>query len=123
MSIKKLLDFVEQKLLEQGRPSINDDGSCLYRHSDGLKCGIGFLIPDALYCPSMEGITAAAINSKVHEHIRAEYSFPAEFNLSRLLDDVQDVHDNHSGSPTFNKDLKLTFEQLNKLYSTNPHYN
>lgn len=34
------------------------DTRCLYRGPNGLKCGIGHLIPDDLYCPSMEGDTA-----------------------------------------------------------------
>lgn len=123
MSIKKLLDFVEQELLKQGRPSVDDAESCLYRHPDGLKCGVGFLIPDELYSTDIEGRTAAVLNSNIHDYIRAEYSLPTEFNLTQMLDDIQDIHDNLVRSPIFNEDIKETFKKLHEMYSKDPAYN
>ena len=50
---QQVYDFVMGKLREQGVPSINSSGKCLYLYK-GLKCGIGHLIPDGKHRPEME---------------------------------------------------------------------
>lgn len=59
---QELFNEVYTKLAIQGKASmgINPDGGnmCAYRGPDGLKCGIGHLIPDSLYKETIEGRTA-----------------------------------------------------------------
>lgn len=43
-------------VIKQGRPSVDAAGRCLYRGPDGLRCAVGWLIPDELYEPEMEGV-------------------------------------------------------------------
>jgi hypothetical protein len=50
---KDLIDFVEQKLIEQGKMSRNG-AACAYRSQDGCKCAIGVLIPDENYSLGMD---------------------------------------------------------------------
>lgn len=43
-------EFAARKVIEQGRQSIySGQGGCLYRGPGGLKCHIGWLIPDDWY--------------------------------------------------------------------------
>lgn len=44
-------------LRQQGRPAITE-AQCAYRTPEGLKCGVGFLIPDKNYTPNLEGKSA-----------------------------------------------------------------
>ena len=46
-------DTVLSAIVKQGKPS-KDIGRCLYRGPRGLKCAIGWLIPDDLYKPEMD---------------------------------------------------------------------
>ena len=54
-------DFVMNKMIEQGRPSLrvetNGTQSCAYRGENGTKCAAGFFIPDELYSEKIEGIS------------------------------------------------------------------
>lgn len=46
-------------IVAQGGPAVNVDGNCAYRVKDRSgaerRCGLGHLIPDSAYNPSMEG--------------------------------------------------------------------
>lgn len=52
---QEIFDFVCSKLLEQGRPALNEQG-CAYRGDDGTKCAAGWLIPDHKYTVHLEGL-------------------------------------------------------------------
>jgi len=54
--LQKVFDTVVRHLLDQGQPSIDEDGHCAYRGRDGRKCAIGALIADEHYQPCMEGV-------------------------------------------------------------------
>lgn len=57
MTNQEAFDFVAKKLIEQGEPSINDSGMCLYRGPNNNRCAAGWLIPDDKYTDDMEGNT------------------------------------------------------------------
>jgi hypothetical protein len=51
VSMADTLDFIEAKIVEQGKPALSGSGinrgasgSCVYLTSSGLKCGVGHLI-------------------------------------------------------------------------------
>jgi hypothetical protein len=48
-----MFDDVAKHMAQQRKRSTHD-GTCLYRGPNGLKCGIGALIPDANYSPAMD---------------------------------------------------------------------
>lgn len=54
MKRQKIFDDVVKHLAQQGKRSIVGD-TCVYRRNDGLKCGIGGILPDHLYDEKMEG--------------------------------------------------------------------
>lgn len=64
-----------QKLLEQGRPAM-DDGVCLYRGPESTKCGIGHFIPDDEY------------NSEEMEGSGVRTIFTASPTLTKLVESV-----------------------------------
>lgn len=52
-SKEEVMDFVEEKLLQQGQLSL-DDNRCKYHGDNGCKCAIGHLIPDDRYTPLLD---------------------------------------------------------------------
>jgi hypothetical protein len=65
---QELFDTVATHLLRQGRKAETERGVCKYRTDDGLKCAVGVLIPDELYCPIFEGVSIGEwINNPVGE--------------------------------------------------------
>ena len=45
-------------LKSQGFERSADGGLCMYRGPNGLKCALGWCIPDYMYAPEMEGCSA-----------------------------------------------------------------
>lgn len=82
-----VFDVTIHLLLKQGRPSLNQNSSCQYRGSDGLKCAAGFWIRDEDYKPSFENQSVAALDSFT--------MFPNGFWLEHhnLLRRLQRLHD------------------------------
>lgn len=88
---------VYAKLWEQNGRSLSDNGHrCLYRSSDGLKCAVGFLVPDELYDPKMEDL---ALGEIFDEHAAGEYLKRKYPGLEyEFLFKLQRVHDEARGS-------------------------
>ena len=61
MNRQEMFDFVATKLIEQGGPANNVDGSCRYRTDKGRKCAAGWLIEDKFYDPRMENLSISAM--------------------------------------------------------------
>jgi len=55
LSNQEIFDKAVTHLHTQGKRSVNEEGDCLYRNADGLKCVAGIFIPDEKYHPEMEG--------------------------------------------------------------------
>ena len=87
MGMQETFDFVFKKLYEQNAVSIGFTGMCAYRGKDGRRCAVGWLIPDELYDPKMEGmvIDYPCVEAAVQGH-----SMP-------LLEELQSAHDNIRG--------------------------
>lgn len=54
MTPQKIFTKTAQFILKQGRPAKmtrpGDQEACVYRTSDGLKCAVGFWMPDDVWC-------------------------------------------------------------------------
>lgn len=61
---QKAFDTALNGLRKQGRRSMNG-WQCAYRGVGGLKCAVGFLIPDDKYSPIVEGFTANRVTHLV----------------------------------------------------------
>jgi hypothetical protein len=58
---QQMFDFMLNHLRNQGGPSVDKDIgdlACMYRGDNGRMCAIGCMIPDRLYNPRLEGLTA-----------------------------------------------------------------
>ena len=96
MNNQQAFDTMVQHLRKQGKRSVELNyvgmSGCKYRNSDGLRCAIGALIPDAVYRKEMEGqaIDRLLINKRDR--------FPQLCKLfegidEQLLSDMQNIHD------------------------------
>lgn len=66
MNAQEILNTAYLGVAKQGKRAVtiaphNDGETCRYRTDDGLKCAFGMLIPDELYNPILENITAESI--------------------------------------------------------------
>ena len=104
-----LIDIVETKLLKQGTKSIRGTeniyiGSCALRGTDGMKCAIGWLVPDDVYTPDLD-----AVEDPVLELIATgnyEKCFGEQFyEKTEILQELQYVHD-HIDPPQWAKEFK-----------------
>lgn len=53
-NIQTLFNKAVTAVIEQGEPSLNTDGYCVYRGPNNHKCAVGHLISDEHYNPEME---------------------------------------------------------------------
>lgn len=80
---QEVFDFVLNAIYKQGVKSTNDNGSCMYRATDNIACGIGHLLHDD-EAMMYEGRTVGAIRKQI----------PRLLNISdAFLQRLQDCHD------------------------------
>jgi hypothetical protein len=82
---QEIFDIAVSGVINQGRPSLSDSGSCSYRGTDGTKCAAGFLIPDDVYKPSMEGFSWSSLST--------QNKFSHLYEFKDLISALQDCHD------------------------------
>ena len=89
-SRQEIFDYVTPLLFAQGERSMLEGGTtCAYRGEGGMRCAVGFIIPDDRYTPALEGTSAmgpevSAVLSNV---------VTTDDDLGLCLTDLQDVHD------------------------------
>ena len=88
-----IIDLVETKLLEQGVRSIKVwPGSCALRGADGMKCAIGWLVPDDVYTRRLETVEDPVLELIVIG--KYEKCFGEQFyEKTEILQELQYVHD------------------------------
>jgi hypothetical protein len=88
-NLQKYFDIAVSGVLKQGNPSISNSGNCKYRGMNNDRCAIGWLIPDDMYNPKMEGFSINNLCDK--------YSFP-DYIINNLtfFDRLQTCHDFNS---------------------------
>lgn len=94
MTRQESFNHICRNLIAASAPSVywNDplEKICQYRGEDGTKCAVGWLIPDDLYDPHMEGKTVLRLFVDYPE-LRKEPLFKEW--TSDLLCDLQHIHD------------------------------
>lgn len=94
---QEFIDKVVPLVVKQGRQSDGDDGRCLYRGPNGLRCAIGFAIPDDRYTPDMEiGLCASEVLRSWPGAVEGLDATDAGF-----ADSLQLAHDNAIYQETF----------------------
>ena len=61
MTQQEIFDVVLAHLRKQGEAAVDDLDECQYRGPDGTSCAVGCLIPDELYDPLIENVSAIQI--------------------------------------------------------------
>lgn len=82
--LQLVFDTVARHLLKQNKKSLGDNGYCVYRSPEGLKCAAGCLIPDDKYEAEMEEIRWDGLIRK--------YSIIG-LNSEQLVCSLQEIHD------------------------------
>ena len=100
MSLQKMFDTAAVGMLRQGKKSIKN-GDCQYRGSGGCKCAVGFLIPDDLYSPAIEGASIVYLKTRPDDGRRSQIELERILHQMKMLDDgrmkllidLQEIHD------------------------------
>jgi len=120
MDRQKLFDQAVEHMLVQGEISAQGVAAsglpaCKYRGPRQLRCGIGGIIPDAMYHPRMENVAIKALVwstcDLAYEKELAEYFGVENQQDANLLEAIQSIHD--SCSP---KSWMEAFEKVAKDY-------
>lgn len=71
------------------------DQRCAYRAPDGKRCALGYMIPDAIYSPKIEGYGPARLPDAFWDYIGGKRSENAHEISSdeKFLADLQRAHD------------------------------
>lgn len=104
---EKVKAFILDKLIEQAKPSYNEnEGQCRYHTDDGLKCAIGHILTDKDYKSKFEGDNASIVCDKLKLKISQ--------NKLHFLDKLQNAHDtlyDYEGD-CFKHKLKKSFSNI-----------
>ena len=100
-SQQEVFDVVATHLMTQKQQCVTESWSCRYRHTNGLKCAIGALIPDELYNFNLEERNVDSIISDDGFNF-----YPDQDTV--FLTKLQSVHD------TYTKPTKW-FTELDRL--------
>ena len=100
-SDQEVYDAAYEALIQQGLPSVDIKGNCVYRNN-GYRCAVGLFIPDDVYDPSMEneGDLEELIGNWSHDewYEEGDKRLPSWFNDKEgLLAALQVAHD--KGAP------------------------
>lgn len=108
-------------LLKQKAPAIIKD-RCVFKTADGLKCAIGFAIPDERYKKSFEGQEAWRVLANIGV-INPDNFTKAQFiSWTNFLQSLQDAHDNSAFNlkekliTNFVEDLKPSLKNIAQAY-------
>jgi hypothetical protein len=109
---QEILDFVAERLVEQGRPAFSKKlKSCQYRQKSGkttLKCAVGHLMPDSIYKPWMDDPDNGGGGI-----ITIEDYLPQCLQRHRnMLDRVQRIHDAYASETTTKATRKRWLERV-----------
>lgn len=110
MNKQQIFDKIVAGLASQGfkqSVDMSDGGMCVYRGPDGLKCAVGWLIPDEEYSKGLEGYSVE--NNTVAKAAGLKGSAQWEFTAR-----IQEIHDNYD-HPEVMKGLLRDFAIREKL--------
>jgi hypothetical protein len=95
MTLQESFTHICRNLIAASAPSVywNDpvENICQYRGKDGVKCAIGWLIPDEYYHPDMEGRGVQRLLQD-HPELRREVPFIQPWRTHDLVA-LQQIHD------------------------------
>lgn len=123
MNKQEIYNIVAAHLLKQGRKAqrqrtCDESMMCVYRADNGDRCAFGILLPDNLYTPKMEGVSAASLCEEypaIRQHLFGiEYTPGQDGNFVNAL---QHVHDGFHV-----KDWPEQLEHLARQWGLEPYH-
>lgn len=95
---QEVFDYGLKKIIEQGRPSLDpDDGSCLYRGPDGVKCLVGHMLGEDVDFNKRHSLNGIGIGRLIEMKALPEgYEWMADESMQEFLGQLQNAHD-HAG--------------------------
>jgi hypothetical protein len=110
-------DQVASHLIRQNKKSTRKSVGCAYRGDDGLRCAIGFCIPDSNYNPSMEGLGVQSMVQSLNYATVLEVIDASYCNDSYFMRKLQAIHDTRSVLkwPRKLKEFAAVFELDNSI--------
>lgn len=126
MELQEILDTTFYKLVEQGGPAEVFPSICTYYHEEtGYRCAIGLLV-DPEVAKAWYGAGAEDFNHLLSEGYVGVPDWFYDFQKSKLLIEIQRVHDRFSSSEekgegkTFVQYLEECYERLAKRFQLVP---
>lgn len=133
LNAQQVFNKVLTHLRKQGHAAVNGS-ACVYRAPNGDMCAFGCLIPDELYAPVMEGISASVLMKQTEwnsaESARYHNTLPGhDARLRALFDDsvrialiseLQRAHDGalkNYGMPRWEKEMREIAERYALSYT------
>jgi len=97
-------------LFQQGKPAITEGGECQYRSEKGLKCAMGFIIPDHMYNEDMESRNIAILlseNEEIQSLFEEGFGVVGQDGLRCFLSEMQSkLHDRYFVEKRYHNDFK-----------------
>lgn len=92
---QKAFNTAYHGLAAQGfQRSLSARDDCAYRGDNGLRCALGYMIPDHIYDRKIEGVGAARLPIEVYQFLGAEKSSGMLLSEDQnFLCSLQDTHD------------------------------
>ena len=111
MTEQETFDIVVTNLRNQGCQSLDDEFNCAYRGENGLKCAVGWLIPDDVYSEDMEGFSLSwDINDEVNDNEIVAHVLEKQGHNISLASSLQKVHDNYDVDEWENQFIKIAHQ-------------
>jgi len=95
-NFQRAFDIASLRIIEQGQPSQDSDGTCRYRvhlPNAELRCTIGWLIPDYRYQAWFEDHAGGDLDHVARVGIAPELGFDPAHDDITLLTDMRFAHD------------------------------
>lgn len=84
-----LFDYIRGFMLEQGEPSVDENGRCAYRGQEGRACAVGCTLTDEEYKETFENDTIGTlISHRTSEFPDRLTKFPDELFFAQSCHDV-----------------------------------
>jgi len=112
-------------LKKQGKQAV-EKGVCQYKTSDGLRCGVGALIPPRFQDPAFDEDSSTSVRSWAGKTTKTAEKFKkalaasgVNINDKEMLDflsEIQNIHDCLVNGEDFRRDLAKSVSKLAKAH-------
>lgn len=127
-TMQQAFDTAARGVIEQGGPAMNMEATCQYLNEDGLKCGVGHLLPDDKTRKDWDLSVGAIVDLADDDELWPAAMAPkleaaGLTGLSRrFLEDLQKAHDNPANkfSSNYLADFRQNMRDLAEKWELDP---